>query len=203
MAIYEELLVAASKGKSRFASPADDESDNDYLGRLTQAISSCTKDDFEAMSADAQSWFDAAADALNTSKEVPLPEGFDRTLAAAAAFSGNGGTPPRPRTTRPSASAADTAPAQPADPQPSDAEPSSPVRRGRPPLTEAQPGVSRRIRQLVIDDQEITIDGIIDKLKSEPAIGDLTKRRSTVATLRYDTLATLNLAKESGWVPPS
>jgi hypothetical protein len=174
MAEYDDLLAAASKSKERFAPLAADESDNDYLGRLTQAVSGSTKDDFDAMSTEAQAWFDKAADALNAGEEIPVPPGYDRSVAQAARPRSNGQAIGRP---------------------------TRQTRRGRANGSDGEPSVSRRIRQCVIEDQTVTTNGIIEKLKSEN-LPDMTQRRSTVSTLRYDTLRTLTLAQEAGWHPP-
>jgi hypothetical protein len=69
--------------------------------------------------------------------------------------------------------------------------------------------VTRRIREYVIEDANITVDEIIDKLKREH-LPDMSEkdaygkdRRATVITLRYDTLRTLSLVKAAGWQPPA
>jgi hypothetical protein len=270
--IYEELHATALKAQPQFPQRQPTESNNDYLGRLTQAISGSTKEDFEVMSQPAQDWFDAAAESLNEHQDVNLPPGYE---------SGNGAQQPnapapanRPATMRPGAPPAaappaaqpapelapQVQPAQPAVAQPHQpapaaqqpapaaldpsggvragqtvnpetanqaaaaapaapaAAPAAPVtpRRGRPAgstnastrtTSAADAGngqpqgiVSKRIRQLVIADQSIGVNDIIEKLKAED-LPDMAERRSTVSTLRYDTLTTLNLAKEAGWQP--
>jgi hypothetical protein len=60
-------------------------------------------------------------------------------------------------------------------------------------------GVSRRIRQVVIADPNLSVNDIIARLK--PEMPDIDRRRTTVSTLRYDVQVTLTLAREAGWTP--
>ena len=59
--------------------------------------------------------------------------------------------------------------------------------------------VSQRVRQYVIEDQTITINGIVERLKKEHL--DHATKRSTISTLRYDTVCTLQLVQQAGWGP--
>ena len=59
--------------------------------------------------------------------------------------------------------------------------------------------VSQRVRQYVIEDQTITINGIVERLKQEHL--EHATKRSTISTLRYDTVCTLQLVQQAGWGP--
>jgi hypothetical protein len=73
LSIYDQLV----KAHAHWLAPRRaDEDDQEYLTRLTQAVSQTTKDEFDDMSETAQLWFDAAADALNEGRVLPLPPGY-------------------------------------------------------------------------------------------------------------------------------
>jgi hypothetical protein len=222
---YQDLLGTVVKANSGFEALAAEESDNNYLGRLTQAVSMTTKDQFEAMPVAAQEWFDAAADALNADKDVPVPEGYAREAILA---------PVRPVITRPRALAPVEVPAPapveapapvvaaaPEVPEPVEAsepvEVPEPVSATAAKAVTAAPeapapaparpgrrrdghGVSKRIRQLVIEDPEVTVGDILERLKAEN-YPNMSEKRTTISTLRYDTLVTLSIVKELGWSP--
>ena len=61
--------------------------------------------------------------------------------------------------------------------------------------------VMQRIREYVIADQDITINQILDRLVTEH-LPDMTAKRASVATVRYDTLRTLTAVRAAGWTPP-
>ena len=79
-----------------------------------------------------------------------------------------------------------------------------PVRaRGkRLPTPEGMPSVTQRIREHVIVNRDITVDELVATLKREK-LADMSDKRKSVVTLRYDTLRTLALAQQYGWQPPA
>lgn len=61
------------------------EADGKYLERLGKACARLHEDKWGALSKAAQDWSDAATQAINDKKDVPLPGGFKATKAAPAA----------------------------------------------------------------------------------------------------------------------
>jgi hypothetical protein len=245
--IYEALLENVRASNPRFETVKNEETDADYVTRLTQAVSGTTKEKFDAMLPEAQRWFDEAADALNEGKPVPPPEGYDRNAVLAqhpqppaqpAAPSPIGRPAAAPVSTPlPPSSGPSTvvAPAQPANapgqvsaatvegdaqraPTPEEDEEAPRAgrqRRQRPPrIPKKRTGprgevvhegmsITTLIRRMVSRDypaDEVEVTEILAKLKEQGS--DLTERRSTVATLRYDTISMLKIALEMGWQPP-
>jgi hypothetical protein len=259
--IYENLLEAARHSNQRFETVKNEETDADYFARLAQAVSGTTRENFNAMPPEAQSWFDRAADALNASQPVPMPEGYDRNTALAqhpqpqahptapqpigrptaltmppsqgpstpvaaaqpahlpgpassAAFETDAPRAPTPPEQQHAAAQPDQHPSPDAQAQ----EEERPRRRRRNPPKEKPArmhtgprgqavhegmSITTLIRRLVVKDypgNEVEVDDILAKLKQQGS--DLSERRSTVATLRYDTISMLKLALESGWQPP-
>lgn len=65
-------------------------------------------------------------------------------------------------------------------------------------------GKSAKIRRAVIANPNITLKDLTEKMHSEGVIDPSASRgKTTVATLRYDTLATLKLLADMGWRPPA
>jgi hypothetical protein len=304
MTVYDELKAAADLAKLRCAPQIAEESDQAYFARLLRSVASTSKEQFELLSPPAQLWFDQAADALNVTVPLPVPEGFRASDAPAPVEPVEPPPvpvepppapvePPPPAEPEPPAAVAappeppveeppveEPAPEVPeAEPEPEAPEeaaatPESPIaaereaepvadaelaekkprkRRARkakapkeveeleevvtepkvrkarkakgpkavpvepPPVVErlvvAKPNggphlppsdlltVTSRIRQYVIADQDMTVPEIIDRLRAEN-LPDMTFKRTTVATLRYDTIRTLELARELGWSAP-
>jgi hypothetical protein len=203
--IYEVLLTTAQAAQPKFPILDAKETDADYLARLAQAVSGVTKEAFESMALNAQEWFDRAADALNTGGDIPHPDGYDRNVVL---------TPINQHKTkvmgRPTKSAPALAPIEvPAPaPEPAPAKPKKETAKQpakepvKEPVKEPAIALSTRIRQMMVDTYpgiELTVSDVITKLKSAGV--EVGGRRSTISTLRYDTLTTLKMALDSGWQP--
>lgn len=77
MSVYETLLDTVRQ-HGAFHPLTASEATEEYLKRLTKALSAVTKRLFDDMPEDAQVWFDNAATAMAEQMPVPLPEGFVR-----------------------------------------------------------------------------------------------------------------------------
>jgi hypothetical protein len=84
---------------------------------------------------------------------------------------------------------------------PVNAEPVKPPRQPRRPPSAAHAGVSKRVRMMLIKNPDTSVNDLVTQLEAEGF--DMEDRRATVSTLRYDTLATIAVAKEAGWAPPA
>lgn len=60
-------------------------------------------------------------------------------------------------------------------------------------------GVSKQIRRLVIANPSMTVNELMERLLADGF--KVEDKRPSVSTLRYDTLATIEAAKEAGWSP--
>lgn len=179
--VYDVLLSVGRSAQPKFPVLAAAETDADYLARLAQAVSSVSKEAFDAMPLEAQNWFDRAADALNGGSEIPLPDGYDRAAASQAAAA-----PARAALGRPVTSA-----------KPVRAKKEKPPK----PVKPAKVVLGREIRKtiLAIYPQEIAVADLITRLESG---GFNVGARSTVSAYRNDTMTTLEMAIAAGWRPP-
>ncbi|MBO0736425.1 MAG: hypothetical protein J2P48_07635 [Alphaproteobacteria bacterium] len=62
--------------------------------------------------------------------------------------------------------------------------------------------ISTMIRRLVVADEKAPVDQIAKLMKQRFKV-DMSKRKTTISTVRYDTIATLRVIKEYGWKPPA
>lgn len=81
--VYTEIWTTVSAYKPDEADQGEGESDQDYFKRLSQAIADVTEPDAEgnsevwnAMSQEAQNWYDSTVSAAEAGEEYPPPDGF-------------------------------------------------------------------------------------------------------------------------------
>lgn len=146
---YDALLEVAKRASKTFPPLAADEQDDDYFTRLATAVSTTSKDSFDAMPLASQDWFDRIAEAISAGTPLPVPEGYDRAAALER--------PKRPGLTRPSQSA----PPQPQAEPPQEAEP----RRGE---TVSPPAHSAEIHTLPSAQEHTGHTGFVPEEPHQP-----------------------------------
>jgi len=168
--VYTALFDAVAASDDKFVAQPPHESDKDFLTRLVSGVAEISQEAFDELPVDAQSWFNATADAMNESKEWTPPEGFVSNYNADA-------KPPtrsKLKAGRPAGPAKEKAPPKPKEPRPK------------------APSVF--IRELVLADPKAGLAVLKEQLsKLGIEAGD-----STITTIRYDTIATLKVAQAAG-----
>ena len=86
-----------------------------------------------------------------------------------------------------------------AEPEPAPQAAPNPRELPRPQRRALRTTITQRVRQYLIEDQDLDLKGIVARLKAEDLDGLI--QRSTISTLRYDTVCTLTLARQVGWGP--
>jgi hypothetical protein len=178
-AVYDALLAAVRQHGAKLSLAADEPTEN-YLRRLTADVANLPLDAFQALTPEAQTWYDTAADALQAGLAVPAPDGFDRDAVAPPAA-----TPGR--ITRPSASAAAPRHVLP---------PRAPAESPAIPIDPAEP-LATQVSKLMIADQSLSIDDCMRQLH-RVGVG---AKRGSVIQLRNQALIFLRLLHEAGWRP--
>ncbi len=83
--LFQELFNAACTVDSKFAPQHPKEDAQKFLARITTAIGEMADAAFDELSGDAQEWYNAAAEALNSKGAVTPPEGYEPPPPAKAA----------------------------------------------------------------------------------------------------------------------
>lgn len=73
--VYQSLLGTVRQAEA-FPEQDTNESSQDYLQRLLQAVNNLSDDHWQMLTTEAQDWFDKNVDAFNNKQEVESPEGY-------------------------------------------------------------------------------------------------------------------------------
>lgn len=205
---YDQLLGLAIARNPSFSPPHTKETSQAFFKRLALELAEVTDEEFNGLQESAQLWYNGAADALNSSTDLPVLDGYaDRAS-----------TVPGPATTKPATTgdaefvdadgkpltglklvnakraAAKAAAAAGGAPATTTAKAAATPKEPKAPAEPRAPGITSQVRVILV--QNLGAD--LDVLRTKCTEAGLTVKDSTLSTLRSDVAATMLAAKTAG-----